>query len=133
MNNPDRGRLVLPTLITIVVIRMFIVATAKTTSLQFIFYDQMYHLYYGLGILIMAIAVRFWTHATALFGIGAGVFLDDLGALKYILGGVPEDPTIEYWSPLFILPMLAGLLVLSLGENKIKRMFSSTGPLEKEV
>lgn len=97
--------------------RVFIAIAQNTSSLQFIFEDQSYHFYYGLLIVLIAAFFRKAKLAYILFGIGAGLFIDDVAAIKYVISGPAQTPIQDYWSPLFILPLILGLLLLATVEN----------------
>jgi|SRR3989338_451493 len=112
-------------LITILLTRISVAIAVAAPSLHFIFYDQTYHLYYGLALMVLAVAIKFWNYALILFGIGIGLFIDDIAALTYILGYVSENPLADYWSALFILPLLMSLLILTLSEKKLENIFQA--------
>lgn len=92
-------------------------------SLEFIFYDQSFHFYYGLGILVLALIFRNLKNAQILFGIGYGLFIDDVAAVQYI-GNPSQNPISEYWSATFIIPILAGLFLLIVSEKRLNKVFT---------
>ena len=111
-------------LATVLVMRIFIAIAANKPSLQFIFHDQSYHLYYGLAILAIAAIFRHAKYSLIFFGIGAGLVADDISAIKYVLTGPALNPIEEYWSSLFIIPLLFILFILAVSEHILKRMFA---------
>ena len=110
-------------IITVIVMKIFVAIAANSPTLQFIFEDQSYHFYYGLLLIIFSLVFRKAKFAYLLFGIGVGLFVDDVAALKYVMTGPAQTPIQDYWSPLFILPLMVGLFALVLSENKLKPLF----------
>ena len=110
-------------IITVIVMKIFVAFAANSPTLQFIFEDPSYHFYYGLLLLIVSLFLRKTKFAYILFGIGAGLFIDDIAALKYVMTGPAQTPIQDYWSSLFILPLMVGLFVLVVSENKLKTLF----------
>ena len=108
---------------TLVVMRIFIAIAANSPTLQFIFEDQSYHLYYGLALMFLAVFLRRRKYAYIFFGVGVGLFIDDVGALKYVMTGPAQTPIQEYWSPLFVIPLVVGLFALAISENRLKKIF----------
>lgn len=111
-------------LVSVVTIRSFIALAATVPALSFIFYDRSYHVYYGLALIIISLLVQRFPRAIreAGLGIGLGLFFDDVSALLYLIFGAPVDPIGEYWSPLFILPLLMGILLVVLFQKYAKRI-----------
>lgn len=110
-------------IITVIMTKIFVIIATNSPTLQFIFNDRSYHFYYGLLIMIILFFFRKTKFAYIFFGVGAGLFIDDVAALKYVITGPAQTPIQDYWSPLFILPLLIGLLALVLSENKLKKLF----------
>ncbi|MEK7672337.1 MAG: hypothetical protein AAB373_00485 [Patescibacteria group bacterium] len=108
-------------LVSIILTRAFVALAAMTPALQFIFEDRSYHLYYGLGLIILAVIFKSLKYRKIIFGIGAGLFIDDMAALKYLFTGLAVDPIPDYWSPLFIIPLLIGLLILASSEKFLQK------------
>ncbi len=108
---------------TVLVMRIFIFIAASTPTLQFIFQDQSYHFYYGLVLIILAFIFRRKKYAYIVFGIGSGLFIDDVGAFKYVITGPALSPITDYWSPFFIIPLTAGLFALIILESSLKKIF----------
>lgn len=115
--------IILSTLSTIFFVRMFVLVATQIPALQFIFHDQSYHFYYGFLLMLIALFARRNRFAYIIFGIGAGLFIDDVGALKYTLFGPSTNPITEYWSSLFLIPLFIGLCILVLGEKRLKNWF----------
>lgn len=112
--------------------RLFIAFAATLPALQFIFNDHLYHLYYGLLIGVFALFLGSLKIAPVLFGIGAGLVIDDLGVLKYLLIAPAMNPIQEYWSALFVVPLLSGILFFLLTERRIELFFNRTRQGRKE-
>ncbi len=112
-------------IITVIVMKIFVAIAASSPQLQFIFQDQSYHFYYGLLLVVMSLFLRKMKLAYILFGIGAGLFIDDIAALKYVMTGPAQTPIQDYWSPLFIIPLMVGLFALVISEKQLKRFFSA--------
>ena len=110
-------------IITVTVMKIFVAIAANSPTLQFIFEDRSYHFYYGLLLIAVSLFLRKAKLAYILFGIGAGLFIDDIAALKYVMTGPAQTPIQDYWSPLFILPLMVGLFALVLSEKKFKILF----------
>ncbi len=116
--------IIIPTIAAILTMRVFITVAMNTPSLQFIFYDQSFHLYYGVILMILALFLRRTKLSTLLFGIGAGLFIDDVAALTYIITGPTQNPIQDYWSSLFIIPLLFLLLGLVIFEKRLQKLFT---------
>lgn len=116
-------KITMAAIITVIVIKIFVFVAANSPTLQFIFYDPSYHFYYGLLLMIVSMFFRKEKLVYILFGIGAGLFIDDVAALKYVMTGPAQTPIQDYWSPLFILPLMVGLFALVLSENRFKKLF----------
>ncbi len=112
---------------TVVMMRIFIAIAANRPSLQFIFEDQSYHLYYGLALIVLSLFLRHIKYAYIFFGIGAGLFIDDVAALTYVMTGPAQTPIQDYWSPIFIIPLIVGLFALVISEEKLKNFFQPMG------
>lgn len=112
-------------IITVIVMRIFVAIASNSLSLQFIFEDQSYHFYYGLLLMAISLSLRKTKFAAIFFGIGIGLLIDDIGALKYVITGPAQTPIQDYWSALFILPLMIGLFALVKAENKLKKLFQN--------
>lgn len=110
-------------IITVIVMKIFVAIAANSPTLQFIFEDQSYHFYYGLLLMAISLFFRKTKFSYIFFGVGAGLFIDDFAALNYVMTGPAQTPIQDYWSPLFILPLMVGLFALVLSENKLKKLF----------
>ena len=108
---------------TILVMRLFVFIAANIQTLQFIFYDQSYHFFYGLFLVMLALIVRRVKYSDIFFGVGFGLFVDDVAALKYVLNGPSGNPIADYWSPLFIIPLIVGLFALMRCEDRLVKFF----------
>ncbi len=75
--------------------------------------------------MILALIFRRAKYGHIFFGIGAGLFIDDVSAFKYVMTGPALNPITEYWSPLFIIPLMVGLFVLIVSEIRLKKFFPS--------
>ena len=108
---------------TILVTRIFVLIAANMPTLLFIFDDQSYHFYYGLALVIPALVWRRVKYAHIFFGIGVGLFIDDIGAFKYVITASAQTPIQDYWSPLFIIPLVVGLFALIISEKQLQDFF----------
>lgn len=108
---------------TILVMRVFLAIAVNIQTFQFIFHDQSYHFFYGFVLMVFALILSRVKYSHIFFGVGAGLFVDDVAALKYVLNGPSLNPIADYWSPLFVIPLLVGLFALILSEDRLERFF----------
>ncbi len=106
---------------TIFIMRVFVFTASMSPSLYWIFQDRSYHAYYGLLLIIFSLFLKRFRKWSIVLGIGLGLLLDDIGVIKYVFTGLPHYPVLDYWSPLFILPLLSGLLILILIESRFQK------------
>jgi len=111
-------------IVTILIVRIFGAIAIYVDKLNFVYYDNSYHLYYGLIIVLVAMLTKRISKKIRyiLLGIGLGLIIDDVSVITYIINGQAQNPVSDYWSPLFILPLLFGLLFISLFEEKLKKL-----------
>lgn len=111
------------TLITLVaIVAVFFVRVISAIAIHHfpsIYYDHSYHIYYGALLFIIGIAIRKkFTLKQILAGAGLGLMVDDLPVLRTFFFQT-GDPITEYWGPMYVIPMVAGLLIICLTENQL--------------
>lgn len=116
--------LLIPALLTILLVRLVGAIALYSQTINFIYHDQSYHLYYGLIFIMVAIVIKKTPFKIrhGLYAIGLGLVIDDIAVIKYLIVDKPLNPEFDYWSPLFIMPLLGGLSFMSLFENKLKKI-----------
>ena len=109
-------------LLSILLIRIITALGIYVPQMQFMYFDRSFHIYHGIILSIVAcLSGRILTRDTRriLLGLGLGLVVDDIAVLSYLWMGYPNDPIAIYWSPVFILPMLIGLVAIHGGEKKL--------------
>lgn len=110
-------RISLLALATIVFMRIFVFIASSTPSMLWIFQDRSYHVYYGILLIILGFFYKQSVNIRTLFlGVGFGLLFDDIAALTYLIIGPSTNPITDYWSPLFIIPLIMGMTLLLLFE-----------------
>lgn len=108
------------TIITILVTR--ILGALAIAFFPSIYFDKFYHLYYGLILFALASFLAYFSKKFRLIlvGIGLGLIVDDIAVVQNFIYGASLDPISTYWSPTYIIPLLLGLFLISLFEEKLK-------------
>jgi len=89
----------------------------------FIYFDNLYHLYYGL---ILIAGTLLWkslyrTVRVAALGIGLGLVADDIAAIAYYFSPA-EIPIQDYWGPQFLVPLGVGMALIYFFRERIARL-----------
>ena len=109
-------------ILTILVTR--ILGALAINFFPFIYYDKSYHLYYGLVLLVTAVFIKYFSKKVRLtiLGVALGLIIDDIAVVRNFVVDAPVDPIAAYWSPKYIIPLLSGLSLISLFNERLKRL-----------
>jgi len=90
-----------------------------------IYFDNFYHLYYGLVLLVFVFVYRRFSEKTQLIllGIALGLIVDDIAVVGNFFTGPGADPIATYWSGIYIIPLFLGLILIAFFEDKLKQFF----------